>query len=218
LNRRVRLTLKPLGEPPPPPSASAAASAASAPPAAAEPEETVEGDVFCVQPDAEAAAVGGGGGGHGGVVVLRSQKQHTYQKADYAVVALAAIARVEDLGAGRDAPPAARDFSQQEVEARYAGAAAREEQRLARRGGEGVTAEDQRVFDKLAANFPDARWAKRVIVMVDSQIAIEPPYALANVVTASGVDPQEARRLEATVKQRVREVLTKVRADLGLSP
>jgi len=213
LGRRVRLTLKPLAAP------------AAVAPAAAPAPETVEGDVFCVQADDAAAAAsadgggggGGGHGGHGGAVVLRSQKHHTYQKADYTVVALAVVASVEDLGPGLDAPRVAvRAFSASEVEGRFKSAAQREAQRLARRGGEGVTPEDQTIFDKLNANFPDMRWQGRLIVVAD-RVAIQPPYQLSCVALAHDADEKEARQF-ATVLARVREVLIKVRADLRLAP
>ena len=212
LGRRVRLTLRPVDAPP-----GASADAAPAQGAAA---VVVEGDVFCVQADepvpagdAAAVAASGARARHGGHVVLRRQKHHTYQKADYSVVALAAVASVEDLGQARDPAPALRDFAPSEVARRYAAAAAREEQRLARRGGEGVTAEDQRVFDKMAVNFPDLRWEGRLIVVAD-RVAIQPPYLMANIVFANGVDDQEKRQL-APVLQRLHEVLTPLRAELG---
>ena len=149
--------------------------------------------------------------------MLRSQKHHTYQKADYTVVALAVVASVEDLGPGLDAPRVAvRAFSASEVEGRFKSAAQREAQRLARRGGEGVTPEDQTIFDKLNANFPDMRWQGRLIVVAD-RVAIKPPYQLSCVALAHDADEKEARQF-ATVLARVREVLIKVRADLRLAP
>ena len=123
---------------------------------------------------------GGGGGGRGGggggggetfeselfaiegqgtadeLVIFRRQKTHTWQKADYRVVPRRAIAELVVLARSGAAPPPLREFSEDEVQRRYADGAAREQKRLSRRG-QGVSESGQRLFDALLPNFPDLR-------------------------------------------------------------
>lgn len=88
---------------------------------------------------------GGPGGGGGAVAVFRKEPAHTYLKADYTIVPVAAIRSIEAVGAARPLP-LLRTPSDDEVRGRLEDMRAAASRRIATRGV-GVTAEAQAVFD-----------------------------------------------------------------------
>lgn len=79
-------------------------------------------------------------------VVFRRQPQHTFQKADYRVVPVAAIKAASDLGRTPDNVPAVRETGPAEGARRVEDAVRKHAEQKATRGV-GVTAEAQFVFD-----------------------------------------------------------------------
>ena len=156
-----------------------------------------------------------------GLAVLRRVHAHTYQKADYFFIPIAAIQTVTRLGDG--AKTAVASVGLAEVRRRLHDSTEAELRKIACRGV-GVSEQDQRLFNELrkqcvararaarpascpspsrhtpaaAHSYPRASWSAQTIVLDDTGTLLRPPYTLKQL--EIGSEKSESYRLYLTAK------------------
>ena len=166
-----------------------------------------------------------------GLVVLRAVHKHTYQKADYVFLPIAAITAIDRLGAGEKA--AVGSVGINEAQRRLRESMAAEERKLECRGVD-VSEEEQRLFMALLkqcarararappscnaphrralrrppCSYPRAKWDQQTMVLDDVGTTLIRPFTLASA---------DVKNTNTEYKEYLRKSLSGCRASVGLA-